>query len=219
MARPVVFTTLTESLGLFWGLCCIPFLIFGLQRRSNKHLLLGVTSLFVALFIRMGAMFVIPFVILWITLFWGSEFRQRLRNTVAICAVLAGTSIANTDVGMLYGIWHGRIGQIFNFASVLCGMSVGGIWKDCLAKYASELGSFHSESEMAEFAYRVALENILHQPLVFLTSMWNGMSEFLTDLETLPTTWYKWPQVSVFPTAIIYLASIAGWTYIAVRSF
>lgn len=213
--RPFAITTMTEPLALFWSFCSIPFLLHGLQRESFPHLLVALAFLFVALFIRMGAMFVAPFIVLWAILYWGADIRQRLRNACAVLAVLLVILSGSIAFDKLYGKSDSELGG--NFGSVLCGMSIGGIWKDCYTRFADELKQ-KNEAQQADFFYRTAAHNFVQDPRNFLRSMRNDLRTYLDDLYSAPTTWYRWPYSSKVLSLALYIISFAGWTYALRRS-
>ena len=73
VARPYLSTTLTEPLGYIWGLFSLIFFVQSIRQRSLPHALLGLAALTVALMMRMGALFAVPFMVLWI----GYAFAER----------------------------------------------------------------------------------------------------------------------------------------------
>lgn len=208
--RPFAITTLTEPLALFWGFCSIPFLIHGMSAKSAPHLLVAIAFLFVALFIRMGAMFVIPLVVIWSLLYLGADIRQRLRNVLAVSLVLFIIIMSNVALDKLYGESDSELGG--NFGSVLCGMSIGGSWKDCFDRYSDETKQMN-EAQLADFFYRTAARNVLHDPRNFMRSMRSGLRTYRDDLYSAPTTWYRWPISSKILSLALYLVALAGWVW------
>jgi hypothetical protein len=96
-------------------------------------------------------------------------------------------------------------------------MSIGGLWTDCLRKYANEISAITTEGAQATFFYRLALQNIMNDPETFIRSMWMATSRFLSDLPTLPVTWYHWPEqtyLSILAMLGLYASATAGWIYI-----
>lgn len=208
--RPFALTTLTEPLALFWSFCSIPFLIHGLRARSTPHLLVAIAFLFVALFIRMGAMFVIPLIVIWSLLYLGTDIRQRLMNALAVSMVLFIMILSNVALDKLYSESDSELGG--NFGSVLCGMSIGGDWKDCFDRYSDETKQMN-EAQLADFFYRTAARNVLHDPRTFMRSMRNGLRTYRDDLYSAPTTWYRWPISSKILSLALYFVALAGWVW------
>jgi hypothetical protein len=212
LSRPVLMTVMTEPLALFWAFCAIPFLIHGLQHRSFRHVWLAMTFLYVALFVRMGAMFVIPFLLLWALLYAGDTLKQRAISACCAASTFALILLVNALISKTYSP-TGQLGS--NFAFTLCGMSVGGTWHDCAAQYGAQLRQFAGDDEAAaaRFLYRVTIDNLLHQPIIFARSMWSGFHRYLNDLPSLPTTWYRWDGATALESSFLYVLSLLGWIY------
>lgn len=215
MTRDFLPSTMTESLSLFWAFLALPLVVHGLQRSSVAHIAAGFGMIVVALFIRMGPMFVIPAVICWIFLFFGDDLKEKTRNAIVGCLVAGGVFLSNFVISKMFGAPGAQLGG--NYAQTLCGMSIGGLWGDCLRKYANEITALTTEDAQATFFYKIALQNILNDPHTFLGSMWIALSRFLSDLPALPVTWYRWPQQTYFPVLGLYALAVMGWIYIIHR--
>ena len=103
-----------------------------------------------------------------------------------------------------------------NYPMVLCGMTIGGLWQDCLAKYSQQIQGLASENEVASVLYGIALHNVISEPGIFLASMWSGIRRFLIDVPTFPIVGYIWPVApqyfSIWP---LYILTIVGWLWAA----
>ena len=75
---------------LRWALFSIPFFIEAFRTRSLPSALLAFGATTVALMSRMGAMFTIPAVIIWIFWQFGQTWRQRLAAGFAAVLILGG---------------------------------------------------------------------------------------------------------------------------------
>ena len=213
--RPFATTTMTEPLALLWAFFAIPVFIHGLQHQSFRHLLLAMTFLFVALFVRMGAMFVMPFLVLWTLFYVGANVRLRIRNASCVFGVLLVVLLVNVLLDKVYGGSDAQLGS--NFSSALCGMSVGGDMHACMSRYASELQRL-PEAAMSDFFYLMAANNIVHDPGTFVLSMGRDVARFFGDIFSMPTTWYHWYSDPEVESAGLYLVSFIGWIYALQRS-
>lgn len=158
-------TALTEPLGIFWALLSIPFVVETLRTRSLAHALIAFTMTSIGLTIRMGAMFLIPAMMVWLVWRFGKQLRQKIGILLISVAILIAIGATNASIERLYGSGHTETGS--NFAYTICGLSIGGNWSDCAQKYASEIKSLpNSEKAVADFLYRQALTNLISSPSV-----------------------------------------------------
>ena len=158
--RSYLSTTLTEPLGLIWSLFSIPFFVIALRHNSlaAAYVALGLTA--VTLLTRMGAMFLIPAMILWILLCFGKTFWQKCR-ILAICTAILITAISlNQLLTRIYGAGDNLTGS--NFYYSLCGLSVGSDWSACPQKYADEIKDqrVDDEKKLSSFLLAKSLNNI-----------------------------------------------------------
>ena len=141
---------LTEPLGLIWSLLSIPFFVMALRYNSLVAAYTAFGLITIALLTRMGAIFLVPAVLIWILLYFGKTVWQKLR-ILAVCIVIlaAGLSLNNL-LTKINGSGKNLTGS--NFAYSLCGLSIGGSWVACLQKYEQELEKIPpNEKAITEF--------------------------------------------------------------------
>jgi hypothetical protein len=213
-ARYFISTTLTEPLGLFWSLLSIPFFIEAFRTRSAKPALAAFALTTVALMTRMGSMFTVPALLIWLVWQFGRGAAAKLRIFALACAILLG--IFGTDLVLknAYGTDEGTS----NFSYTLCGLTIGTTWQGCLQRLASEGTPLeHGESARATQLYAMASHNFRANPGVFFHRLGDGAWEFLTRLPDLmwrgyalvPEPEWLWRQSL---TAICLIGLLyAGW--------
>ncbi len=179
-ARTFVPTTLTEPLGLFWALLSIPFFIKAFQDRSAGAALLAFAMTTVALMTRMGSMFTIPALLVWLVWQFASGIAARLRIALAASAILLGALGLNGLLLKAYGTSQSLLGS--NFSYVVCGLTIGTTWEGCRAKLASE-GKALSGDEAAntEQIYSMAWTNFRAKPEIFFGRLADNLKKFTSD--------------------------------------
>ena len=75
--RSFLATSLTEPLGFVWSFLSVAAFVEWFRRKSLQFALLGVALTFMALMTRMGAMFLLPAVMLWIVCCFGDRWRKN----------------------------------------------------------------------------------------------------------------------------------------------
>jgi hypothetical protein len=131
-ARYFVPTTLTEALGLFWALLSVPFFIESFRSRSAKPALVAFAMTAVALMTRMGSMFTLPALLVWLIWQFGQGVAAKLRIGAAALCIL----ITVIGFGSLLKHAYGTATQPSsgNFAYVICGLTAGTAWDGCVTK-------------------------------------------------------------------------------------
>jgi hypothetical protein len=171
-------TSLTEPLGLFWALLSVPFFVDAIRTRSVKSALVGFATTSVALLTRMGSMFTIPALMLWLIWQFGTGVASRLRIGclaigILLCLLALDSLLENT-----YGTGSSETGS--NFAYTLCGLSIGTTWQGCpekLAKQGEPLTG--EEATVAKRLYVFAWQNFRANPEVLLVRLAGGASDFV----------------------------------------
>jgi hypothetical protein len=178
--RNFVPTTLTEPLGLFWALLSIPFYIEAFRDRAVKPALLAFAMTAVALLTRMGSVFTIPALLLWLVWQFGQGAKARLRIFATAICILLGIFGLNSLLQKTYGA--GPSPATGNFSYVLCGLTMGTDWGGCLTKLASEGKPFpQGEEARAVLLYSMAWKNFRTEPGVFFGRLTDGAEEFATQ--------------------------------------
>jgi hypothetical protein len=215
--RTFVPTTLTEPLGLFWALLSIPFFVEAFRRGSVRPALVAFAMTVVALMTRMGSMFTIPALLLWLVWQFGEGAAAKLRICAASICILVSVLVLNAGLQKIYGTTEGS--TVGNFAYVLCGLTMGTGWEGCVAKATSEGRPLRGEEEviLAQL-YSMARENFRSQPGIFFARLADGAEEFVTKLPDVIwggyTTFIEKPP---WPRNVLTVASLIGLLFIAAR--
>ena len=159
--RPYLTTTMTEPLGLACALLALVHVIEALRQGSLPHALVALAALTAALLMRMGSLFTIPFLVLWIAFFVGGARPWRI---VALGALTVAMVVAlQALLGWIYGSHVGVAGE--NFTYTICGLSLGTDWFDCLhRRYAAELAGMPDQRAIMQFVLARTWENICSIP-------------------------------------------------------
>lgn len=212
-------TSLTEPLGLIWALFSIPFFVVALRERSLAHALAGFAIIVVALMTRMGAMFIVPALMLWLIWQFGQSWRAKLRVGIVSIAIVAGVLSANSLLQRSFGTGQDISGS--NFAYTLCGLSIAQIYSACVERYQDELKALPGgEAAATRFLYARAWDNIRKDPSVFLARVAEGARRFTSALPTTLVRGYLWVTPPAWFTAIrpwAVVLTIVGACYIALR--
>jgi hypothetical protein len=180
IARPYLPTTLTEPLGYVWALFSLIFFLSSVRLRSLPHALVALAALTVALLTRMGALFAIPLVVLWVAFAFGSKIGSRTRAAAAACTVVVAILVVNAALEHLYGARGGGTGS--NFAWITCGLSVGMDWNGCSKLYAADFAKLPDELAQSAFLYAKTWENFLSHPGALLGQLWENFIAFIQSL-------------------------------------
>jgi hypothetical protein len=177
-------TTLTEPLGLIWALAVIPFLLEALRSGSLPYALMAFALTTAALMTRMGSMFTIPAMMLWVVLEFGQTLREKCLIALFLVGIAAGSSAVNFALTKAYGDATGYVGS--NFAYTVCGLTMGTGWDGCQKDLLSESDPApKNEIEVANRLYRIAWSNFKQHPAMFFTRLRDGMVEFSKQLPDL----------------------------------
>jgi hypothetical protein len=177
--RSFLTTPLTEGVGLFWALLGIPFLIGALRFGSLRDALVGLCLTTLSLMNRMGAMFLVPSLVLWIVWRFGKGIRQKCLIGLAAISIVLVFAVGNVVLEKIYGGLEVMPGG--NFAYTMCGLSLGpgSTWSSCLSKYDTELHSLPSGAPEEPFLARKALANIVSDPKPLIKALWSNFHSFL----------------------------------------
>ena len=180
-ARSFMPTILTEPLGIMVALFSIPFLIAAFRTQSLSHALLALMGITIALLIRMGAMFTIPALIIWIFWNFGRSQSQKMRAGITAMLVALAVFSANFALAGVYGAGPDNTGS--NFAYVLCGLTLGTTYQGCPNLLHKEGKKFTGDSVASErFFYAMAWQNFKRDPGVLPKVLLNGAESFLVNL-------------------------------------
>jgi hypothetical protein len=217
-ARGFVPTPSTEPLGLFWALLSIPFFIEAFRGGPVSSALVAFAITVTALMTRMGSMFTIPALLLWLVWQFGRGRAAKLRIGVVAGCVLLGILGLNSALQKAYGTDRGSIGS--NFSYTLCGLTMGTSWDGCPKKLASQGTPMPTEEEAKiTLLYSIAAENFREHPDVFFKRLIDGAVEFLRQFPDLIWKGYgdRIPEPDWLLRKLLTAVSVAGVFYIALR--
>ena len=180
LVRPFLATTLTEPLALIWAMFSLVFLIEALRLQSLPQALIGITALTLALFTRMGSLFTIPMLVLWVGFAFAGHSSARIRAFAFACSAVILTVAASLVLSYFYG--SPRVLAGGNFAWTVCGLSMGTDWLDCHKTYSSQFAQFSSEREFVWFLLGQSWENFLLNPNALLRTLYTNVNSFFNSL-------------------------------------
>lgn len=198
-------TLLTEPLGLPIAIVAFGFLAESLRTSSKGHALLAIGLLTEALWIRPGAVFVIPGLVLWFAWSFHETLGQKLKGFVVACAPVVAVIATDKLAGALFA-GHAFQGEL---AYAFCGLSLGADWSACLTTYPQEYGKLAGNFD-AQIAWlnAKAISNIQHDPGVFIHALVREPTLFWTDLSRVLLQGYSTtPVPRFFPSTLWFLAA------------
>ena len=208
--RIFALTSLSEPLGLFWSLLSIPCFIDAFRTRSASSALVGFAMTSVALMTRMGSMFTIPALLVWLVWQFGRSTSEKLRIAVLAIAILGAVMGLNTVLSKVYGTAGAETGS--NFAYTLCGLTIGTAWDGCPLRLAEQGEPLTGdEGAVAHRLYAFAWQNFAAKPTVFLARMTAGVRGLLS---TFPVVIWKGyavvldRRVGLFGTVLMVISVI-----------
>src|SRR5947209_6000062 len=126
---------------------------------------------------------------------YGSNLTARLRWAAIAVACAAAVVGLNTALSFLYSPVESVSSASFNFT--LCGISVGGSWKDCYYQlYADEIAQLQNDQRaLTALMLQKAMANIAAHPGVVLLSFTKNILNYVWDLPDLYLTGFRWFRV------------------------
>ncbi|MGD9868200.1 MAG: hypothetical protein AB7U38_09415 [Hyphomicrobiales bacterium] len=115
IVRGYLSTSLTEPLGFFWALLAIPFFIASLRRQSLWPGIAGAVLMTLALLTRMGAMFAVPAIALWLAWHFGRDWPGRARAAPVVLAALLVPVFLNIAMQKAFTDGDAQIGGNFAY--------------------------------------------------------------------------------------------------------
>lgn len=211
-------TSLSEPLGLFWSLLSIPFFIDAFRTRAAGSALIGFAMTSVALMTRMGSMFTIPALLLWLVWQFGRGTSEKLRIAMLAVAILGAVIGINSLLSKAYGAAGAATGS--NFAYTLCGLTIGTTWEGCPAKLAEQGEALTGdEAATAKRLYAFAWQNFSAKPTVFFARLTAGVRGFVSHFPVV-----MWKGYAVVPDrrlgpfgAVLTVISLIGLLWLARR--
>ncbi|MCP1914588.1 hypothetical protein J2R96_007068 [Bradyrhizobium elkanii] len=217
-SRYFVPTTLTEPLGLFWALLSIPFFLKAFHDRSVSAALVAFAMTAIALMTRMGSMFTLPALVVWLVWQFGRDAKAKLRIGLAAFCILLGVLGLNSVLPRVYAAGPGSM-TTGNFAYVLCGLSMGTTWDGCLKELAAEGKPIvGTEEAMVRQLYSAAWTHFRANPGVLFRRLGESVVEFATTFPGLLWRGYGWVvQPDWLAQNVLTAICIAGLLYGAIR--
>jgi len=162
-------TTMTEQLGFALGNLAVFFLLISAQNESLRHALFGLGLLSLALIARAGAFFILPILVVWITILFRTK-NAAWRAPVLAIAVIASAFILNSI--LLKTIAEPQGVPFSNYSYTLYGLASGNKgWTQAGQDYPNA-----TESEVMS----LALQKIRSDPALFLRGMLRSTRDYFT---------------------------------------
>jgi hypothetical protein len=205
LVRSYFSTTLTEPVSLIVALGSIPFFVEALRRKSRPSALLAILLMSAAIWMRPGAMFLIPALPLWFGLYFGNSFSEKVKQFGIACSVVLAMFAFDALLGRMFGS-----GSIGNFGYTICGLTVGESFTGCLVHYPQEAAQ-HSQTpeELQRWLFVKAIENIRRDPGPLLNIMIRDPIRFVSETPRVMLTGYSSISLPIwFPVAFWFVSVI-----------
>lgn len=185
---------LTETLGFFWGCTAAALWLYALREKCLFWELAAFGVTLVGLLVRMGSMFLVPALFLYVLWRWrelspGHGWWKKPLLGLCLCVVavaLLNATFASRGVG-------DRQQTGSNFSSSFAGLTLGTDWFGAEKYYMKQLGTLKDEKQKSHFLYKQGIKNILHSPAVFFKRLAKGEVEFLKNINFF--LFHKWSLV------------------------
>jgi hypothetical protein len=169
--------TSTEHLGLALGAVGFAILWRGAWQRQINYCLLGILLLTLALNARAGALFILPFIILWGAWSFRGTARFSWRFLIGGASVVLLGFILNSILLKIIGSPQGM--AFSNFSYTLYGLIVGSNWTQVRVDHP-ELKAL-VEPELSRKIYALAFEAIRAHPFGLVTGSLRAWKQFIFD--------------------------------------
>ncbi|HVY88308.1 MAG TPA: hypothetical protein VG942_05530 [Hyphomonadaceae bacterium] len=201
--RSQLSTTMTEPVSLIVAICAVPFFVEALRTKSAWQGLIGVFLMSAALWMRPGALFLIPALPLWFGLYFGNSWSDKAKRFAIATSVVLAMFAFDILLGLLFGS-----GSPGNFAFTICGLSIGDSWSACLTRFPEEYAAHsHSNGELIAWLYSKAIENLRHDVRPLLHIMTTDPIRFMSETPRAMIRGYSaMPMEKGFPMELWLLA-------------
>jgi energy-coupling factor transporter transmembrane protein EcfT len=179
------------------------FFVESMRLHNARYAFLGLISLTFAEITRMGSVFTIPTLALWIAITFGENLCARARLFALACGAVIAVLLVQTLCAFLYGNPASTIGG--NFSYVICGLASGGDWTTCPKLYAQEFGHLTSERDQDGLLYSRALSAIIGHPSVLASGIIKNIRSLLSYLPDFAVTGYRGPIHVVPVYSLLFL--------------
>lgn len=194
-------TTMTEPLGVIWALLALAVLVESLARRSAALALLGFALFTLAMFTRMGSMFALPFLALWVAYAFGGFTRKGALLLAACGAILLAVFAAGAVYTSLLANSDSQTAG--NVSYVLCGLARGTGWDECSVTFAEEIAAQPSIRDVNALLLGKAFEAFLQSPATLIVAliqnvgfMFRIMPQYFVGYYTSqPAVWLSYSEI------------------------
>lgn len=214
VVRPYLPTNLTEPLGIFWALVSVPFLVRTIRFKNLGQGIAGLHLVIWALMIRMGAMFTVPAIGLWLILSRMDNRSKVLKASFWVILIFIANISLSSGLFKIYATADGAVGS--NFSHVVCGLAHGKIWSGCGEIYAEEIKNipYFVESVQAKFYYTKAFEKFSKEPSIFFYRLLEGELYFINHIQGKMLSGYNGTVSEIFPSTIWWLCVFLGLVWV-----
>ena len=183
--------SMTEILGFFWGCCAVVLWLQSLRSKSLFWDLAAFTVTLLGLWTRMGSMFLVPALFIYLLWRWRRLHAGRgwwraplLGLCLCVsCVLVLDASFARRGYGDTNATGS-------NFSAVFAALSLGTDYSGPFRIYAKELAALKGDKQSSHFLYAQGLKNVLHSPGVFVKSLLRGEIAFIKDFDFF--LFYNW---------------------------
>lgn len=191
----------TETLGFFWGCAAAALWLYALREKRLFWELAAFGVTLVGLLVRMGSMFLVPALFLYVLWRWrelspGHGWWKKPLLGLCLCVVavaLLNATFASRGVG-------DRQQTGSNFSYSFAGLTLGTDWAAAKKYYIKQLGTLKGEKQISNFLYKQGIKNILHSPHIFFKRLAKGEVEFLKNINFF--LFHKWYLVFLLATML-----------------
>jgi hypothetical protein len=212
IVRPFLLTTMTEPLGLIWSLISLSFFIETFRQRSAYIAVVAFAALVCGLLTRMGSMFTIPFLMIWIVLSLARGRAPRFRVLAVLTGVLLLILAYNGLLAHTFAAPDSHIGG--NFSSIACGLAYGGDWAECLHIFDPEIREGRI-ADLDQFFLGEAARAFFADPTVAVRYMLQNMWLYADGL--LHLLLFQYRSIAHISDKFIYpfcIFLVPGWIYL-----
>tara|TARA_R110002020_G_scaffold3766_10_gene16591 strand:+ start:21729 stop:24281 length:2553 start_codon:yes stop_codon:yes gene_type:complete len=209
LVRPYLPSNLTEPIGILLAMASIPYIVRALAGGSLAAKGTGLFLTSTSLSVRMGNMFAIPAIGLWMLLTSEPSLRGRLKTLAVFFGSLLVVGALTWSLSQAYGSKQGAVGS--NFAYVFCGLTHNGNWTTCEGIYAAELAEAGgNEAARAQILYAYGLENLIHKPIMLIGRLAHNVSELIESMPSILLRGYTGELPGTFLTLSWFFVAALG---------
>ncbi|WP_323705776.1 hypothetical protein [Thiorhodovibrio frisius] len=204
-------TTMTEPLGLIWALLALAVLVESHARRSAVLALLGFALFTLAMVTRMGSMFAIPLLAIWVAFAFGGISRRGALLLAACGAITLAVLAAGEVFNILFSNPDSQVGG--NVSYTFCGLARGTGWAECKDTFAAELAALPSIRDKNAFLFGQAFEALQQSPATLIVGLIDNVTMFFRAMPQYFAGYYATQPVVSFSrnaTVLVYLFLGAG---------